>query len=204
MTLQVPSVSDSKSAQSIDVSESVFGKEYNEALVHQVVTGYLASARAGTRAQKTRSEVRGGGRKPWRQKGTGNARAGTIRSPIWRSGGVTFAAKPQSHVQKVNKKMYRGAVCSILSELLRQDRLVVDNGIVPADSKTQQLLSKLGDERDVLVVTVAEEPNLILASRNVKSIEVRSINNVDPVSLVAHKKVIMTEQALKELEGRLA
>jgi large subunit ribosomal protein L4 len=145
MTLQVPSASDNDSAQSVNVSESVFGKEYNEALVHQVVTGYLAGARAGTKAQKTRSEVRGGGRKPWRQKGTGNARAGTIRSPIWRSGGVTFAAKPQSHVQKVNKKMYRGAVSSILSELLRQNRLVVANDIVPADSKTKQLLEKLGD-----------------------------------------------------------
>jgi large subunit ribosomal protein L4 len=204
MTLQVPSASDNDSAQSVNVSESVFGKEYNEALVHQVVTGYLAGARAGTKAQKTRSEVRGGGRKPWRQKGTGNARAGTIRSPIWRSGGVTFAAKPQSHVQKVNKKMYRGAVSSILSELLRQNRLVVANDIVPADSKTKQLLEKLGDELDVLLVTAIEEPNLILASRNVKSIEVRSVNNVDPVSLVAHKKVIMTEQALKEIEGRLA
>lgn len=203
MSIQIPVVNGNDSGQPVVVSEEVFGAEYNEALVHQVVTAYLSGARAGTRAQKTRSEVRGGGRKPWRQKGTGSARAGTIRSPIWRSGGVTFAAKPQSHGQKVNKKMYKAAIRSILSELIRQDRLVVGNDIVPAEPKTKELLSKLGADNNVLVVTANEEPNLLLASRNVKSIEVCTINNVNPASLIAHHKVIMTEQALKEIEGRL-
>ena len=190
----------------LEVSEATFGREYNEALVHQVVVAYAAGARQGTKAQKTRSEVAGGGKKPWRQKGTGRARAGTIRSPIWRSGGTTFAAKPQSHAQKVNKKMYRGAIKSIVSELIRQDRLtVVENFSVEAP-KTKQLVEKLKglNLNDVLIVTKDVDENLFLASRNLHKVDVRDVQGIDPVSLIAFENVLMTADAVKQLEEVLS
>ncbi|RTE87653.1 MULTISPECIES: 50S ribosomal protein L4 [Gammaproteobacteria] len=190
----------------LEVSEATFGREYNEALVHQVVVAYAAGARQGSRAQKTRSEVAGGGKKPWRQKGTGRARAGTIRSPIWRSGGVTFAAKPQSHAQKVNKKMYRGALKSILSELVRQDRLTVVENFSVDSPKTKQLVSKLKDLglQDVLIITKDVDENLFLASRNLHKVDVRDVQAIDPVSLIAFEKVLFTADAVKQLEEALA
>ena len=195
-----------KGANALTVSETTFGREFNEALVHQVVVAYAAGARQGTRAQKTRSEVSGGGAKPWRQKGTGRARAGTIRSPIWRTGGVTFAAKPQDHSQKVNKKMYRGAMKSILSELVRQERLiVVDNFSVEAP-KTKELVAKLKELElsDVLIVTGEVDENLFLAARNLYKVDARDVAGVDPVSLIAFDKVLMTADAVKQVEEMLA
>jgi large subunit ribosomal protein L4 len=194
-----------KGADALTVSETTFGREFNEALVHQVVVAYAAGARQGTRAQKTRSEVSGGGAKPWRQKGTGRARAGTIRSPIWRTGGVTFAAKPQDHSQKVNKKMYRGAMKSILSELVRQERLiVVDNFSVEAP-KTKELVAKLKELElnDVLIVTGEVDENLFLAARNLYKVDVRDVAGIDPVSLIAFDKVVMTAAAVKQVEEML-
>lgn len=195
---------DAKSA--LEVSETTFGREFNEALVHQVVVAYAAGARQGTRAQLTRSEVSGGGKKPWRQKGTGRARAGTIRSPIWRGGGVTFAAKPQDHSQKVNRKMYRGAIQSILSELVRQDRLVVVEKFGVDAPKTKELLTKLQalDLKDVLIVTPEVEENLFLAARNLYKVDVRDVTGIDPVSLIAFDKVLMTADAVKQIEEMLA
>ena len=186
----------------IEVSEATFGRDFSEALVHQVVTAYLAGARSGTKAQKTRSEVRGGGRKPWKQKGTGRARAGTIRSPLWRSGGQTFAAKPQDHSQKVNRKMYRGALQAILSELVRQERLIVLDSFDLAAPKTTELLAKLaqhGVERG-LIVTADVSENVYLASRNIPNIYVLDVASLDPVSLVGADKVIMTVDAVKKIE----
>jgi len=195
-----------KGADALTVSETTFGRDFNEALVHQVVVAYAAGARQGTRAQKTRSEVSGGGAKPWRQKGTGRARAGTIRSPIWRTGGVTFAAKPQDHSQKVNKKMYRGAMKSILSELVRQERLiVVDNFSVEAP-KTKELVAKLKELEltDVLIVTSEVDENLFLAARNLYKVDARDVAGIDPVSLIAFDKVLMTAEAVKQVEEMLA
>ena len=195
-----------KGADALTVSETTFGRDFNEALVHQVVVAYAAGARQGTRAQKTRSEVSGGGAKPWRQKGTGRARAGTIRSPIWRTGGVTFAAKPQNHSQKVNKKMYRGAMKSILSELVRQERLiVVDNFSVEAP-KTKDLVAKLKDLElnDVLIVTSEVDENLFLAARNLYKVDARDVAGIDPVSLIAFDKVLITADAVKQVEEMLA
>ena len=195
-----------KGADALTVSETTFGREFNEALVHQVVVAYAAGARQGTRAQKTRSEVAGGGAKPWRQKGTGRARAGTIRSPIWRTGGVTFAAKPQDHSQKVNKKMYRGAMKSILSELVRQERLiVVDNFSVEAP-KTKELVAKLKELEltDALIVTSEVDENLFLAARNLYKVDARDVAGIDPVSLIAFDKVVMTAEAVKQVEEMLA
>ena len=195
-----------KGADALTVSETTFGREFNEALVHQVVVAYAAGARQGTRAQKTRSEVSGGGAKPWRQKGTGRARAGTIRSPIWRTGGVTFAAKPQDHSQKVNKKMYRGAMKSILSELVRQERLiVVDNFSVEAP-KTKELVAKLKELEltDALIVTSEVDENLFLAARNLYKVDARDVAGIDPVSLIAFDKVLMTAEAVKQVEEMLA
>lgn len=195
-----------KGADALTVSETTFGREFNEALVHQVVVAFAAGARQGTRAQKTRSEVSGGGAKPWRQKGTGRARAGTIRSPIWRTGGVTFAAKPQDHSQKVNKKMYRGAMKSILSELVRQERLiVVDNFSVEAP-KTKELVAKLKELEltDVLIVTSEVDENLFLAARNLYKVDARDVAGIDPVSLIAFDKVVMTADAVKQVEEMLA
>ncbi|PKF49553.1 50S ribosomal protein L4 [Enterovibrio nigricans] len=194
-----------KGAEALTVSDTTFGREFNEALVHQVVVAYAAGARQGTRAQKTRSDVSGGGAKPWRQKGTGRARAGTIRSPLWRSGGVTFAARPQDHSQKVNKKMYRGALKSILSELVRQDRLiVVDNFSVEAP-KTKELIAKLKELEltEALIVTAEVDENLFLAARNLYKVDVRDAAGIDPVSLIAFDKIVMTAAAVKQVEEML-
>ena len=190
----------------LEVSEATFGREFNEALVHQVVVAYAAGARQGTRAQLTRSEVRGGGKKPWRQKGTGRARAGTIRSPIWRGGGVTFAAKPQDHSQKVNRKMYRGAIMSILSELVRQDRLIVVENFAVETPKTKELTAKLKamELKDVLIVTDEVDENLFLSARNLHKVDVRGVHGIDPVSLIAFDKVVMTAAAVKQIEEMLA
>ncbi len=190
----------------VEVSEVTFGREFNEALVHQVVTAYMAGGRQGTRAQKTRSDVNGGGRKPWRQKGTGRARSGTIRSPIWRSGGVTFAARPADHSQKVNKKMYRGAMQSILSELVRQDRLVIVESLSFDEPKTKLVKSRLKEfdlPDSVLIVADEVEENLYLAARNIPRVEVRDVVGADPVSLIAHDKVLVTVAALKKFEEML-
>lgn len=190
----------------VEVADATFGKEFNEALVHQVVTAYLAGGRQGTRAQKTRSEVRGGGKKPWRQKGTGRARAGTIRSPLWRSGGVTFAARPQDYTQKVNRKMYRAAMRSILSELVRQERLVAVEEFAVDAPKTKQLvakLSELGLEK-VLIVTEEVDEKLYLAARNIPNVDVVDVAAADPVSLVAFDKVLVTVSALRKFEEKLA
>jgi len=186
----------------IKVSEATFGRDFSEALVHQVVTAYLAGGRAGTKAQKTRSDVRGGGRKPWRQKGTGRARAGTIRSPIWRGGGATFAARPQDHSQKVNRKMYRGALQVIFSELVRQDRLIVLDAIELSTPKTGEVLKKLtelGFEKG-LIITPEVDGNMFLATRNVPNVYVLDVAGLDPVSLVSADKVIMTVEAVKKIE----
>jgi large subunit ribosomal protein L4 len=196
-----------KDAQSaLEVSDATFGREFNEALVHQVVVAYAAGARQGTRAQKNRSDVRGGGKKPWRQKGTGRARAGTIRSPIWVGGGVTFAARPQDHSQKVNKKMYRGAVKSILSELVRQDRLIVVENFAVEAPKTKELKAKLKDLdlKDVLIITEELDENLFLAARNLYKVDVRDVQGIDPVSLIAFDKVLVTADAVKKIEESLA
>jgi len=193
-------------AGTVSVSEATFAREYNEALVHQVVTAYLAGARQGTRAQKNRSAVAGGGRKPWRQKGTGRARAGTIRSPIWRSGGVTFAASPQDHSQKVNKKMYRAAMRSILSELARTERLFVVENFDVEQPKTKLLVEQLKGfgVDNVLIVANEVDQNLYLASRNLHKVDVCDVDAVDPVSLVAFDKVMVTVEALKKSEEALA
>lgn len=190
----------------VTVSDTAFGREFNESLIHQVVVAYLAGARAGTRAQKSRSEVRGGGLKPWNQKGTGRARSGTINSPIWRSGGVTFAAKPQDHSQKVNKKMYRGAIRSILSELVRQERLIVVESFSVEAPKTRELLGKLKDLdlTEVLIVTDSVDENLFLAARNLHKVDVRDVAAIDPVSLIGFDKILMTVEAVKQLEEMLS
>ena len=196
------SVTGKKKGSSVEISDVAFGREFNEALVHQVVVAYMAGSRAGTRSQKTRSDVSGGGAKPWRQKGTGRARAGTIRSPIWRSGGVTFAASPQDHSQKVNRKMYRGAMQCILSELVRQERLHIVESFEVDSPKTKGLVSKLAEYglTEALIVSDNVEENLYLASRNLHKVDVRDIQACDPVSLIAFDKVIMTVEAVKKLE----
>jgi large subunit ribosomal protein L4 len=196
------SVTGKKKASSVEVSDVAFGREFNEALVHQVVVAYMAGSRAGTRSQKTRSDVSGGGAKPWRQKGTGRARAGTIRSPIWRTGGVTFAARPQDHSQKVNRKMYRGAMQCILSELVRQERLLIVESFDVDSPKTKGLVSKLAEYglTEALIVSDKVEENLYLAARNLHKVDVRDIQACDPVSLIAFDKVVMTVEAVKKLE----
>ena len=187
---------------SVEVSEKIFGREYNESLVHQLVTAYLAGARQGTRAQKTRSEVNGGGKKPWKQKGTGRARAGTIRSPIWRSGGVTFAAKPQDHAQKLNRKLFRAGMCSIFAELQRSGKLVVVSTLNVETPKTKNFADKMKalDVVSGLFVTEEVETNLYLSSRNIPNVDVRDVSGLDPVSLISFDKVVITESALKKLE----
>jgi len=195
-----------ESAGTLSVSDANFAREYNEDLVHQVVTSFLAGARQGTRAQKTRSDVSGGGKKPWRQKGTGRARAGTIRSPIWRSGGVTFAARPQDHSVKVNRKMYRAALKTIMSELARQDRLVVVETLDLDAPKTKLLVSQLNDYgvNSALLIAGEVNENLYLASRNLQKVDVRDVQAIDPVSLLAHDKVMVTVDAVKKIEEMLA
>ncbi|OUR68548.1 50S ribosomal protein L4 [Cycloclasticus sp. 46_83_sub15_T18] len=188
-----------------EISEAVFGQDYNEGIIHQLVVTYMANARAGTRAQKTRSEVSGGGVKPWKQKGTGRARAGTIRSPIWRTGGVTFAAKPQDHSKKLNKKMYAVGMRSILSELVRQDRLVIVDDFSIEQPKTKLLSAKLAEKglTSALIVLAAEDSALELASRNLHKIEVCTAFDIDPVSLLAYEKVCVTSDAIALIEERL-
>jgi large subunit ribosomal protein L4 len=191
--------------KAVEISETCFGRQYNEALIHQVVVSYMAGGRQGTRAQKTRSDVRGGGRKPFRQKGTGRARAGTIRSPIWRGGGITFAAKTQDFDVKVNKKMYRGAMQSILSELIRQERLVVTEDFSITEPKTKEVLSRLNDLNleSVLVVMEEVDENLYLGSRNLHQVDVIDVQGVNPVNLIGYEKVLFTVGALKQAEEML-
>jgi len=192
-------------AGTVSVSDVTFAREYNEELVHQVVTAFLAGSRQGTRAQKNRAAVAGGGAKPWRQKGTGRARAGTNSSPIWRSGGVTFAAQPQDHSQKVNRKMYRAAMRTIMSELARQDRLVVVEGLSMEVPKTKELVKQLGEFGldNVLIVSAELDTNLYLASRNLHKVDVRDVASADPVSLIAYDKVMVTVDAVKKFEEML-
>lgn len=193
------------SGAAVELSEVAFGKEFNEALVHQVVTAYLAGGRQGTRAQKSRAEVSGGGKKPFKQKGTGRARAGSIRSPIWRGGGKTFAAKPQDWEQKVNRKMYRGAMQCILAELVRQDRLILVEDFTVDAPKTKDLLAKLQafGLANVLIITEAVDENLYLAARNLPHVAVIDTSAVDPVSLIGFDKVLMSVPAAKKLEVEL-
>lgn len=203
MGLQIPKLNEQSGLQ---VSEAVFGQDYNETLVHQLVTRYLAGARQGTKAQKTRSDVSGGGIKPWRQKGTGRARSGTARSPIWRTGGVTFAARPRNYDQKLNKKMFRVGIRSILSELLRQDRLIISAEVLATTPKTKALKTQLNaiESKRTLIVVNEVDMNLALASRNIPYVEVVEAANLNPVLLVAADKVIVTPSALQQLEERLA
>jgi large subunit ribosomal protein L4 len=206
MSLQVPALGMHDSAKSLDVAEAVFGQPYNETLVHQLVVKYMANARAGTKAQKTRSDVSGGGAKPWRQKGTGRARSGTTRSPIWRTGGIVFAARPRSYDQKLNKKMFRSAIRSILSELLRQNRLVVSSDMTMDSPKTKLLVEKLKsvDAKRVLLVVESIDVNLALASRNIPYVEIVTAANLNPVLLISSDKVIATPGALKLVQESLA
>jgi large subunit ribosomal protein L4 len=208
MELQIKNSSGAAAGQ-MAVADSIFDRPFNETLVHQVVVAYMAGARAGTRAQKTRAEVSGGGIKPWRQKGTGRARAGSTRGPIWRSGGVTFAAKPQDHSQKVNRKMYRAAMCAIFSELLRQDRLLVVDALNLPEIKTKHMIAQLqtlglADQHRVLLVTESMDLNLFLSARNLRGLAMSDIANLDPVSLVATDTVVMTVGAVQRIEEWLA
>jgi large subunit ribosomal protein L4 len=191
---------------SVDVADTAFGADFNEALVHQVVTAFLAGGRAGTKKQKNRADVRGGGTKPWRQKGTGRARAGTIRSPIWVGGGRTFAARPRNYSQKVNKKMYRAALRSVMSELVRQDRLIVVESIEMKAPKTRELAQRLKklDLENVLIVNEAFDEKVFLSARNLPNVGICDVNSVDPVVLMRFNKVLITLPALKLLEERLS
>lgn len=190
----------------LNVADAVFGADYNEALVHQVVTAYLNGGRAGTKAQKSKAMVRGGGKKPWKQKGTGQARAGSIRSPLWRGGGKTFAAVPRDHSQKVNKKMYRGAIRSIISELNRNGSLIVADTFTVEAAKTKSLVEKLNavGENDILIVTDTLDQNLFLSARNLHRVNVVDVNGINPVSLLSFKKVLLTAPAVKKLEAWLS
>ena len=205
MELNLTTASGNASKKTVEVSETAFNKDLNEALVHQVVNAYLAGARAGTKAQKNRSAVSGGGAKPWRQKGTGRARSGTIRSPIWRSGGTTFAAKNRDFSQKVNRKMYRSAMASIVSELVRQDRLIVLSDLKMEGPKTKELAATLKslDSNNALIVTEDFDQNIYLSSRNLINIEYSDAQHVNPVNLVRYEKVIMTADAVKKVEEML-
>lgn len=206
MSLQIPALHEQDATEQLSVAESVFGQSFNETLIHQLVTRYMAGARAGTKAQKTRSDVSGGGIKPWRQKGTGRARSGTTRSPLWRTGGATFAARPRNYEQKLNKKMFRVGIRSILSELLRQGRLVVSDSIIPESYKTKLFNQQIKaiDAKRILIVVDNLDANLILASRNIPYVEVVEATNLNPVLLVSADKVIATSGALKQIEERLA
>ena len=193
------------SGSDLEVSEATFGQKFNETLVHQVVTAYRAAGRAGTKAQKSRAEVRGGGKKPWAQKGTGQARAGSSRSPIWVGGGKTFAAKPRDFAQKVNRKMYRVAIRSMLSELARTDRLIVTDGIPLEAPKTRLLQNQLKSWslEKVLIVVEATDEKLYLASRNLPYVEVLEVTALNPLSLASYDKVLLTVAAVKRIEERL-
>jgi large subunit ribosomal protein L4 len=194
------------SNKKVSVSDDAFAASFNEALVHQLVVSYMAGSRAGSKAQKTRSQVSGGGAKPWRQKGTGRARAGTIRSPIWRSGGVTFAATPRDYSQKLNKKMYRAGMRSLVSELVRQDRLILIDKLGVTEPKTRQMQARLEElgVHDALLLTDGLDSAVYLAARNIPNIQVMDISIVDPVSLLQQEKVVIDEAALKKLEERLS
>ena len=203
--MELPVMSDGKTDSKITVSDQSFDCPFNEGLVHQVVTSYLATGRAGTRAQKSRSDARGGGAKPWRQKGTGRARAGSIRSPIWRGGGVTFAAKLRDYSKKVNRKMYRRAMAIILSELVRQERLIIVDEFTVSAPKTRELFDKLKALKlnRALCVTGKEDRDLVLAARNLPGVEVSEAAKLNPVHLIAYDKVVITVDALKQVEERL-
>ena len=204
--MQLNVVRSAEGTGSVDLADNAFAADYNEALVHQVVVAYMAGRRRGTKSRKSRSEVRGGGAKPWRQKGLGRARAGSIRSPIWRGGGATFAAKPRSFAQKVNRKMYRGAMRSILSELIRQERLVLVEDFVLEKPKTRDMVARVSELgfRDLLIVTAERDPMLELASRNLGYVSVQHCAEVSPVSLLSHEKVVMTVIAARRIEERLS
>lgn len=197
--------SEQKKVGKVELSDALFARPYNESLIHQVVTTYMTNARQGTKAQKTRAEVRGGGAKPWKQKGTGRARAGTSRSPLWRKGGVIFAAKPHTYDLKVNRKMHRAALSSVMSELIRQDRLVVVENFNLETHKTKDLVARLKkmDLSDVLIVVPEVDEKMYLATRNVYGVDVRDSQDVDIVSLIAYKKVLMTPEVLKSIEEKL-
>lgn len=205
MSLQIPVIHETDSARPLEVDETVFGQPYNEGLVHQLIVTHLARARAGTKAQKGRSDVSGGGRKPWRQKGTGHARAGTTRGPLWRTGGKAFAARPREFDPKLNKKMYRAGMRAILSELLRQGRLYTAADVFPQAAKTKELHGRLKSyaAEDVLIVATEEHRNLALAARNLPAVDVRFNARIDPVALVGHGKVILTAEAARVLEEQL-
>ena len=195
-----------KTEKKVSVSDDAFGASFNETLIHQLVTSYMSGARAGTKAQKNRAAVSGGGAKPWRQKGTGRARAGTIRSPIWRSGGVTFAAQPRDYAQKVNRKMYRAGIRSILSELNRQNRLVLVDDITVDAAKTKQLLGKLADlgVSKTLIVTETGDEKLYLSARNLPSVEVSDVAGLNPVNLVRYDHVVVTVGSVRAIEEWLS
>lgn len=205
MELKVAAFGGNKGGK-VDVSDVAFAREFNEDLVHQAVVAYQAGGRQGTKAQKTRAQVRGGGKKPWKQKGSGRARAGSIRSPLWRGGGKIFAAVPRDHSQKLNRKMYRAALSSIFSELARQDRLVVVDSFAMETPKTKSLLEKLKSLNltNVLIIANEVDQNLYLSARNLPFVEVRDVNGVDPVSLIGFEKVLVTVPALKKFEEALA
>ncbi|MCP5145995.1 MAG: 50S ribosomal protein L4 [Gammaproteobacteria bacterium] len=205
MQLSILSTTGGAAKGNLDVADTVFGVPYNEPMIHQVVTAFQAAARSGTKAQKTRAEVRGGGAKPWRQKGTGSARAGTSRGPLWRGGGRAFAARPRDYSQKVNRKVYRGAMRSILAELLRQGRLLVVDQFEPESPKTKQLLALLNglNVSDVLIVADELGENLWLAARNVPSIGLADVAAIDPVILMAYDNVVVTEAAIRKIEEQL-
>lgn len=205
--MQVALVTKNGSNQELQLSETVFGCRFNEPLVHQVVTAYLAGGRQGTRAQKNRAAVSGGGKKPWKQKGMGRARAGTIRSPLWRSGGVTFASSTQDFSQKINKKMYRAAMRSICSELLRQGRFVVLESFELENSKTRNLVTKLQDlkvDQKVLIVLEEVNENIYLAARNLHKVELTDVEAINPANLIYYEKILITAPALKQIEELLA
>ena len=206
MSLKIPALNGADSAGEVEVSEDVFGREYNEALIHQLAVKTMAGLRSGTKAQKNRAAVSGGGAKPWKQKGSGRARSGTIRSPLWRSGGVTFAAQPRSFDQKLNKKMYRAGIRSILSELLRQNRLLVSADIVSTSPKTKELVGKLNglEKSRVLIITEELDENTYLSSRNVVNLDITTSSELDPVMLIAAENVIATPAALKAIEAQLS
>jgi large subunit ribosomal protein L4 len=196
----------SGAAGSLEVSEKAFGRDFNEALVHQVVTAYMAAGRAGTKRQKSRAEVRGGGKKPWKQKGSGRARAGSIRSPIWVGGGRAFAARPRDYSQKVNRKMYQGAMRAMLSELARLERLVVVESLVLEAPKTRLLAAKLKELKldNVLILVEAYDEKLHLAARNLIGVSVLPVSAIDPQSLLGHEHVLATVGAVRMLEEKLA
>lgn len=206
MSLKILALNSADSAAEVEVNELVFGQEYNETLIHQLATKTMSGLRSGTKYQKNRSDVRGGGAKPWNQKGSGRARSGTIRSPIWRGGGATFAARPRSFDQKLNKKMYRAGVRSILSELLRQDRIKVSSDIIPMTPKTKELAAKLKEFGRNRVLIIAEDlnENIILASKNIYNVDIITARELNPVMLIAAENVIATPVALKEIEAQLS